>query len=58
MEWWVILLIVLGSIIGFILLNLVLLFILYITNTDLHLVEKVYNALIKYHDKKHVKTKL
>ena len=58
MEWWVILLIVLGSILGFILLTLGLLFILYISNADLHLVEKIYDALIKYHGKKHIKTKI
>ncbi len=35
-----------------------LLFVVYMTNADLKLVEKIYDALIKYHDKKHVETKL
>ena len=55
MPWWLILIIVLASlfVVGFI-----TLFILYMTKADLHLVEKIYDALIKYQDKKHVKTKL
>lgn len=35
-----------------------LLFVVYITNADLKLVEKIYDALIKYHDKKHIETKI
>lgn len=35
-----------------------LLFVVYITNADLKLVEKIYDALIAYHDKKHIETKL
>ena len=55
MEWYWILLIVLGSLIVF---NGILFFVIYITNADLHLVEKIYDWLIKYQDKKEVKTKL
>lgn len=54
MAWYWILLIVLGCILGL----LLLLFIVYMTNADLKLVEKVYDSLIKHHDKKNVKTKL
>lgn len=35
-----------------------LLFVTYITNTDLKLVQMVYDALIRYHDKKHIESKL
>lgn len=35
-----------------------LLFVVYITNADLKLVEKIYNSLLKYHDNKHIETKL
>ena len=35
-----------------------LLFVVYITNADLKLVQKIYDALIKYHDSKHIETKL
>lgn len=55
MAWYYILLIVLASVF---LLTFVLLFIVYITNSDLKLVEKIYNKLLDYHDKKHVETKL
>lgn len=54
MAWYWILLIVLGCILAL----FVLLFVVYIANLDLKLVEKVYNWLIKHHDKKNVKTKL
>lgn len=54
MAWYWIVLIVVGCIVAL----FGLLFIIYITNLDLKLIEKVYNALIKYHDKKHIKTKL
>ncbi len=55
MAWYYILLIVLASLF---LLTFVLLFIVYITNSDLKLVEKIYDKLLEYHDKKHVETKL
>ena len=55
MEWYWILLIVLASLF---VLTFVGLFILYMTNADLHLVEKIYDWLIKYQNKKNVKTKL
>lgn len=35
-----------------------LLFVVYITNADLKLVEKIYNAMLKYHDNKQIETKL
>ncbi len=35
-----------------------LLFVVYITNADLKLVEKIYDSLLKYHDNKHIETKL
>lgn len=37
---------------------LALLFIIYITNADLKLVEKIYDSMLKYQDKKHIETKL
>ena len=35
-----------------------LLFLVYITNADMKLIEKLYDALIKYHDGKSVKEKI
>lgn len=55
MAWYYILLIVLASVFVFL---FVLLFIIYITNADLKLVEKIYNKLIENHDKKHTESKL
>lgn len=55
MAWYYILLIVLASVFVF---TFILLFIVYITNADLKLVEKIYDKLLEYHDKKHVETKL
>lgn len=55
MAWYYILLIVLASVFVF---TFVLLFIVYITNSDLKLVEKIYNMLVEYHDKKHTESKL
>ncbi len=55
MAWYFILLIVLAAVFVFL---FVLLFIVYITNADLKMVEKIYNKLLEYHDKKHVETKL
>jgi len=52
MAWYWILLIVLGSLF---VLFFVVNFIIYITNGDMKLVEKIYNMLIKHHDKKHQK---
>ena len=51
MAWYWIVLIVLAVL-------LALLFLVYITNADLKLVEKIYDALIRYHDSKPVETKL
>ena len=36
----------------------VITFIIYITNADMKLVEKIYNKLIAYHDNKEVEEKL
>ena len=36
----------------------VLLFVTYITNADLKLVQKIYDALIKYHDSRDIETKI
>lgn len=36
----------------------VLLFVTYITNADLKLVEKTYDMLLKHHDKKNIETKI
>ena len=55
MEWYWILLIVLASLLVF---NFILFFVIYITNSDLKLVEKIYDWLIKYQNKKKVDTKL
>lgn len=35
-----------------------LLFITYITNSDLKLVEKIYNSLLKHHDERHIESKM
>ncbi len=51
MAWYWIVLIVIAVLFA-------LLFVVYITNADLKLVEKIYNSLIKYHDNKHIETKL
>ena len=51
MAWYWIVLIVLGAL-------LVLTFVLYITNGDMKMVEKLYNKLIAYHDGKNVDEKL
>ncbi len=55
MAWYWILLIVLGSLV---VLFFVGTFLLYITNGDMKLVEKIYNALIKHHDKRHNKEEI
>ncbi|MFA7222903.1 MAG: hypothetical protein WC148_05235 [Bacilli bacterium] len=52
MAWYWILLIVIGAVILFFFL---LTFIIYITNGDMKLVEKLYNKLMVHHDKKHQK---
>ena len=51
MAWYWIVLIVLAAL-------FVLLFITYITNSDLKLVEFIYNKLLDYHDSKDIKAKL
>lgn len=51
MAWYWIVLIVLFTL-------LCLLFLAYMTNTDMKLIEKIYNALIKYHDSKNVEEKI
>lgn len=51
MAWYWIVAIVLASL-------FVLTFIVYITNADMKLVEKVYDAVIKHHDEKDVEEKL
>ncbi len=51
MAWYWIVLIVIAAV-------LALLFVVYITNADLKLVEKIYDALLRYHDSKSVETKL
>lgn len=55
MAWYWILLIVLTSLLVFL---FIILFIVYITNADLKLVQKMYDKLLEYHDKKHIETKL
>ena len=55
MAWYWILLIVLASLF---VLTFILLFVVYITNADLKLVEKIYDWLIKYQEKKQVETKI
>ncbi len=54
MAWYWILVIVLASIVAL----FALLFVVYITNSDMKLVEKLYNAVIKYHDNKDVEEKI
>lgn len=49
---------VLGIILIVIVALFVLLFVVYITNADSKLVEKIYNFLIKKHDKKSVEEKI
>ncbi len=51
MAWYWIVLIVIAVLFA-------LLFVVYMTNADLKLVEKIYDSLIKFHDKKHIETKL
>ena len=51
MAWYIIVLIVAAAIFA-------LLFLVYITNADLKLVEVVYNGLVKYHENKDVESKL
>ena len=46
MEWYFILLIVLGCLLGL----FVLLFLFFLFNGDGKIIEKIYNWLIKYHD--------
>jgi hypothetical protein len=52
MAWWVILLIVLGSIVGAILLLFVILFIVYMTNADSKLLAFIQKKLNKVYDKR------
>lgn len=51
MAWYWIVLIALASLLG-------LLFLVYMTNADMKLIEKIYNSLIKYHDSKNVEEKI
>ena len=51
MAWYWIVLIVVAALFG-------LLFLAYMTNADMKLNEKLYDALIKYHDGKSVKEKI
>ena len=51
MAWYWIVAIVIVALVA-------LLFTVYITNADLKLVEKIYNALIKHHDEKKVESKM
>lgn len=51
MAWYWIVLIVLFTL-------LCLLFLAYMTNSDMKLIEKLYDALIKYHDSKTVEEKI
>ncbi len=51
MAWYWIVAIVIAALFA-------LLFVVYMTNADLKLVEKIYDALLKYHDSKPVETKL
>ena len=50
MAWYWIVLIVVAALFG-------LLFLAYMTNADMKLIEKLYDALIKYHDSKTVEEK-
>jgi len=52
MNWWIILLIVLGSIVGFVLLVFVLLFVVYITNFDSKILAFVQRKMAKVYDKR------
>ena len=51
MAWYWIVLIVVAALFG-------LLFLAYMTNADMKLIEKLYDALIKYHDSKTVEEKI
>ena len=51
MAWYSIVLIVVAALFG-------LLFLAYMTNADMKLIEKLYNTLIKYHDSKTVEEKI
>ncbi len=51
MAWYWIVLIVLAALLS-------LLFLVYMTNADMKLIEKIYNSLIKYHDSKNVEEKI
>lgn len=51
MAWYWIVLIVLFTL-------LCLLFLAYMTNADMKLIEKIYNALIAYHDAKDVEERI
>lgn len=52
MEWWVILLIVLGSILAFVLLLFVILFLVYMFNLDSKLLVHVQKWVNKKYDKR------
>jgi len=52
MEWWVILLIVLGSLLGAVLLLFVLLFLVYIFNLDNKLLAPIQRWLNRFYDKR------
>ncbi len=54
MAWYWILAIVVASIVGL----FAILFTVYITNSDMKLVQVLYNKVIGYHDKKEVEEKL
>ena len=51
MAWYWIVLIVVAALFG-------LLFLAYMTNADMKLIEKLYDTLIKYHDSKTVDEKI
>lgn len=51
MAWYWIVLIVAAALFG-------LLFLAYMTNADMKLIEKLYDALLKYHDSKTVEEKI
>jgi hypothetical protein len=51
MAWYYIAAIVIAAL-------FVLTFVVYITNADMKLVEKIYNSLLKYHDKRDVEEKI
>ena len=51
MAWYWIVLIVVAALFG-------LLFLAYMTNADMKLIEKLYHTLIKYHDSKTVEEKI